>query len=296
MSSPVILIPRQFKGVTLSKLANDITSQHPNGLPESMTFDFQQLSFIRPAGVVFLSNLFWWLHEHGTTVNLINADSDTKALEYLDDSLFFEQHCGHKIRSNATPRQTTRPLVRIAHDHSHAWLATNLIPWLAKSLSLTEASLYEVKTCLSELFNNIKDHTQFDIGSIFVQHYPNENRVSISLSDFGLGIPEKVKETVPGLSDSAAIVQAVQEGFTSRSTPGNAGLGLDYLLRTVVGTNDGAVTIFSLGGIVEFQKKDGKISHKVLQNVGFCPGTTIDINLRTDLIEWIPQEREELEW
>jgi hypothetical protein len=156
--------------------------------------------------------------------------------------------------------------------------------------------LYEVKTCLSELFNNIKDHTQFDIGSIFVQHYPNENRVSISLSDFGLGIPEKVKETVPGLSDSAAIVQAVQEGFTSRSTPGNAGLGLDYLLRTVVGTNDGAVTIFSLGGIVEFQKKDGKICHKVLQNVGFCPGTTIDINLRTDLIEWIPQEREELEW
>src|ERR1700694_1240016 len=50
MSSPIILIPRQFKGVTLSKLANDITSQHPNGLPGSLTSDFQQLSFIRPAG------------------------------------------------------------------------------------------------------------------------------------------------------------------------------------------------------------------------------------------------------
>jgi anti-sigma regulatory factor (Ser/Thr protein kinase) len=295
MSSP-ILIPRQFKGVTLSKLADDITSQHPSGFPVSLTFDFQQLSFIRPAGVVFLSNLFWWLHQHGTAVHLINVDKDTKALEYLDDSLFFEQHCGRKIRPNAAPRQTTRPLVRIAHEQSHDWLASNLIPWLANSLGLTEASLYELKTCLSELFNNIQDHTQFDIGSIFVQHYPNENRVSISLSDFGLGIPAKVKETVPNLSDSAAIIQAVQEGFTSRSTPGNAGLGLDYLLRTVVGTNNGTVTIFSLGGIVQFRRNDGKICPIIAKNVGFCPGTTIDINLRTDLIEWIPQEREELEW
>jgi hypothetical protein len=42
MSSPIILIPRQFKGVTVSKLANDITSQHPNELPGALTFDFCQ--------------------------------------------------------------------------------------------------------------------------------------------------------------------------------------------------------------------------------------------------------------
>jgi hypothetical protein len=105
MPSP-ILIPRQFKGVTLPKLAADITSQDPSGLPPSLTLDFQQLSFIRPAGVVFLSNLIWWLHQHGTAVNLINADKDTKALEYLDDSMFFEQHCGRKILGVPVANQT----------------------------------------------------------------------------------------------------------------------------------------------------------------------------------------------
>ncbi|MGX1105474.1 ATP-binding protein [Bradyrhizobium elkanii] len=296
MDAPSIFIPKQFKGVTLSALARDIVDGCPGGLPESLTFDFSQLSFIRPAGVVFLSNVIWWLHQQGTKVRLVNADKNSMALRYLDDSLFFEQHCGQKIWEESAPRSTTRPLVRIAHEHSHNWLAMNLIPWLATRLGLTEASLYEVKTCLSELFNNIKDHTQFDIGSIFVQHYPNEQRVNISLSDFGLGIPAKVAETVPNLTDNEAIVRAVQEGFTSKSTPGNAGLGLDYLLKTVVGTNDGVVTIYSLGGIVRFRKKNGAICPDPVKNVGFCPGTTIDINLRTDLIEWVPQQREELEW
>ena len=162
---------------------------------------------------------------------------------------------------------------------------------------MTEASVYNLKTCLSELFNNIKDHTRLDIGSIFVQHYPTENRINISLSDFGLGIPAKVRETVPGLGDSEAVVQAVKEGFTSKSTPGNAGLGLDYLLKTVVGTNSGEVTIYSSHAIVRFRKaNDGKIAPFMSKKVGFCPGTTIDINLRTDLIERLPQEREELEW
>lgn len=44
------------------------------------------------------------------------------------------------------------------------------------------------------MLNNIKDHTEFDIGSIFAQHFPNKKEVVISVSDFGLGIPDKVRE------------------------------------------------------------------------------------------------------
>lgn len=292
-----ILIPRQFKGVTLSRVAEDIAQRCPDGLPRELVFDFKDLKFIRPAGVVFLSNLFWWIHERGTKVRLINADADSAALRYLDDSLFFEQHCGQKIRPCSSPRSTTKPLMRIAHSESHGWLEFTLVPWLASKLNLTEASLYTIKTCLSELFNNIKDHTRLEIGSIFVQHYPAENRINISLSDFGLGIPEKVREIEPNIEDGPAIVRAVQDGFTTKSTPGNAGIGLDYLLKTVIGTNEGDVTIYSLHGIVRFRRdNNSQIRPHIMQNVGFCPGTTIDIHLRTDRIECLPEEREDLEW
>jgi hypothetical protein len=152
---------------------------------------------------------------------------------------------------------------------------------------MTQASFYDLKTCLSELFNNI----------IFVQHYPNQDRINISLADFGLGIPAKVGEVRSGLSDPEAVVLAVQEGFTTKSIPGNAGLGLDLLLKTVVGNNSGRVTIYSGHAIVTFQRdRSGKIDHCPIETAGFCPGTTIDINLRTDLIEELPEEREDLKW
>src|SRR5262249_7423998 len=133
----------------------------------------------------------------GTKITLVGLSRRTAALEYLDDSLFFEQHCGKKISETAAPRPTTRPLVRIAHEHSHHWLQARLVPWLASRLGLTEASLYDFKTCISELFNNIQDHSRFDIGSIFVQHFPSDHAVAISLSDFGIGIPAKVREKIP---------------------------------------------------------------------------------------------------
>lgn len=294
---PSIALPRQFKGATLSRFARDLVAGCPEGWPLVLEIDFQNLSFIRPAGVVFLSNLLWWLHHHGTAVHLVNAKQDTPGLRYLDDSLFFNQYCGSKIWERSSPRRSTIPLQQIAHSHSHDWLEHTLLPWLAKSIGITQESFYDLKGCLSELFNNIKDHTRLEIGSIFVQHYPGEDRINLSLADFGLGIPEKVREILPSLSDAEAVIQAVKEGFTSKSTPGNAGLGLDILLKNVVGTNSGEVTIYSGHAIVRFRQDDaGIIRPYPVQNAGFCPGTTIDINLRTDLIEELPEEREELEW
>jgi anti-sigma regulatory factor (Ser/Thr protein kinase) len=241
---PCIDIPRHFEGATLSKLADAIVTACPdNRWPPELMLDFHRLDFIQPAGVIFLSNLIWWLNEQGTEVHLVNANRDVEALRYLDDSRFFEQHCGAKIWERSQPRRTTLPFQRIAPSHSHDWLEHTLLPWLVINIGLTQASFFDLKTCISELFNNIREHTLLEIGSIFVQHYPKRDRINISLADFGLGIPQKVREVRPKISDTEAVILAVQEGFTTKSIPGNAGLGLDLLLKTVVGTNSGEVTI-----------------------------------------------------
>jgi len=296
MTAPVIALPAQFRGLTLARLAGDVVAHAQDGWPPELIFDFGYLDFIRPAGVVFLSNLIHWLHEQNTTVKFLNTTRASQALLYLDDSLFFEQHCGAKVRVTASPRGTTRPLKKVAHRDSHAWLGSNLVPWLAMRLGITEASLYPFKVCASELFNNIQDHTRYDIGSIFVQHFPKEEGINICVSDFGLGIPNKVREKVDGLSDAAAILKAVEEGFTTKSQSSNQGTGLDYLLKTVVLGNGGQVTIYSCESIVRFGRRGTTIKPYVFSNVGFCPGTTIEINLRTDTIEVLPDEREDLQW
>jgi hypothetical protein len=293
LAPAVVKLPWQFNGLSLSKVAADLSAAHAGkGWPPEVMIDFGNLGFVRPAGIVFLSNMFAWLTAHQTKVTPINLDGPGDAIRFLDDALFFEQHCGAKLRAGASPRSTTMPLIRVAHDRCHDWLESDLLPWLAYRLSITKASLYGIKTCVAELFNNIQDHTQLEIGTICAQHFPRENKVYISLSDLGLGIPNRVRTKVANLSDADAIIKATAAGFTTKSVPGNQGIGLDYLLTTVAKGNGGIVSFYSSNAIVRF----GPAGAQVVPGVGFCPGTTIDIVLRTDTIERLPEEREDLEW
>ncbi len=277
----------------MSWLVRDAIRNSPDRVPDEIAFNFGELEFIKPTGVVFLSNFIHWLREQGCHVRFEGLTARSPALRYLDDSLFFEQHFGKKLNQAAKPRSTTRPLVKIANRESYAWLDRNLLPWLSSQTEIPESSFLRLRICLSELFNNIQHHTQYDIGSVFAQHFPNEKEIVVALSDFGCGIPASVRTKLPELSDSDAVLQAVREGFTTQSRSTNKGAGLDYLLRCVVGAHRGSVTIYSHRAMVRFEGGGTNISAKAFRDVGFSPGTTIEIGLKTGAIEVISEESED---
>lgn len=282
-SGQILHLPEQLGGASLATVASSLVELEGE-VPPEITIDFSTLVFIEPVGVTFLSNLCHWLAHQGCKITFLNTDVRSDALIYLDDSQFFEQHTRQKLNLSSAPRDTTRPLQRVLQSSSHAWLTSNLIPWLASRLSVLEEDLYQLRICLSEIFNNIKDHTAHDVGSIFVQHFPSSKTVAIAVADFGIGIPETVRRIRPDLSDEAALIQAVQEGFTSQSTHQNRGAGLDYLMRAVVLANGGVVTIYSRRGVVKFSRGAPGLLAEPMPGGGFCPGTTIEIHIRTDAI------------
>jgi hypothetical protein len=104
-----------------------------------------------------------------------------------------------------------------------------------------------------------------------------------------------VRTKLPHLSDTDAIVQAVQDGFTTKSKPRNKGIGLHHLLKCVTLNHGGHVTFYSHQAIVRFEGQGTKISPTILKGKGYSPGTTIDICLRTDAIKPIQDKREDLE-
>jgi hypothetical protein len=71
---------------------------------------------------------------------------------------------------------------------------------------------------------------------------------------------------------------------------------LDYLLETIVAENGGTVTIYSLTGAVLFWKNETGIVAQPLAEIGFCPGTTIDIQLKTDTIRDLGGDPEDFTW
>jgi hypothetical protein len=293
----MIRLPFRLNGQKLRQVVRDFVYGCASSFPTEMQIDFSQLGFIEPAGVTFLDNFMLWLRHHGVRVMCVGCNTQKEAIRFLDDSQFFVRHCGRKLLSTAAPRRSTRPVIDVHHERSHAWIRSDLVPWLAALLNVSTVSLSPFQVCVSEIFNNIKDHSSLEIGTIFAQHFPKLNRIGIAAADFGAGIPTRVREVYPTLvDDNNAIIQAVQDGFTTRSSPRNRGAGLDYLLETIVAENGGTVTIYSLTGAVLFWKNETGIVAQPLAEIGFCPGTTIDIQLKTDTIRDLGGDPEDFTW
>ncbi|MGP8192987.1 MAG: hypothetical protein ACLQLT_10195 [Methylovirgula sp.] len=282
----------------MTQLARDVArkASAPNVWPEHIIFDFQRVRFIRPVGVVVLHNIIRWLQAKNCAVAFRGHTGGSAPLRYLHDSLFFKMHLDGIVVAEDSCRATTRPLIEVRHNNSHSWIRLTLIPWVAAQAKVNIASLYGLQSSMTEIFNNILDHSRYDIGSVFGQHFPSEHLITIAVSDMGLGIPVNVRTVKPELSDCDAIIEAVKEGFTTRSIETNAGMGLDQLMRSVVMTLQGRVTIYSGKGIVSFTPLRGEVDSRPFGNVGFCPGTTIEIGIDTRTIPYLSEEEEDLQW
>lgn len=96
MNAPSVKLPSQLHGLALSKVAAEVVTHAQEGWPAELTFDFSTLSFICPAGVVFLSNLVYWLNEKGTNVFFSNSRCRDSGIELSRRFYFFKQHIGQK--------------------------------------------------------------------------------------------------------------------------------------------------------------------------------------------------------
>lgn len=256
-------------------------------------FDFNSLNFIRPVGVTVLNNIIGKLHKHGTEVYFRCKEPELPKkrcpMAFLDDSMFFYKHLKRTLTPSASLRPTTRPLVDVSYEGSYQYL-DETISWLAKKLSMTKKSLGDVRMCLEEVFNNIGDHSDENNGSFFIQQFPKENKVMIAISDFGIGIPGSIQKKFPFYNDSDSLKMAIQQGFTTKSTPKNRGAGLDTLLHNVVINNKGSVYIHSNHGILVSENKNNEMDIHTKLTRGFYPGTLLEITFRTDTLEYIEEE------
>jgi len=265
-------------------------------LPAKIEVDFSRVVHIKPPSVAFLSNMTHWLRSMGSDVVFVGLDLTNDAIKYLDDSLFFELHDGSKLSPLSACRDTTLPVRQLARRDSHGWLEYTFLPWLIDKSGLTKSSLAELKSSLQEVINNISDHTDFEEGCIFGQWYPKTKNISITVADFGIGIPKNVRKIFPDLSDSASLVKAAEDGFSSKSLPTNRGAGLYLLLLNIVQRFNGTVTIRSGLGYAQFVNEAGSIYITERDDCGYCVGTTIEIVLYTDQIPYEDDEEEDLEW
>jgi hypothetical protein len=264
-------------------------------LDASFELDFAPLKFIEPTGVASLANAVEYAMARACPVTFKVGRPGAPAVAYLDDSGFFKYYAGKYLNPSASLRGTTSPLERVTHIDSYSWIENEFESWLAYQLGREPGEATSIVTCMKEVFNNIQDHSGIVIGCTHMQHFPNRNEVVIAVCDFGVGIPVAIRRRYPELSDAEAIHHASQDGVTS-GTDLNRGVGLDLLVKLVVGRNRGTVHIHSGHGKLACKMAGKAQVRKPWQSTAFYPGTMIEIRLKTNTFVPDALERESLEW
>ena len=131
-----------------------------------------------------------------------------------------------------------------------------------------------------EIYANAFEHGKTNIGVFSCgQHYPKLGQLKLTVVDFGVGIPQNVRDFHKNnhLPADEALKWAFQKGTTTRGGEVVGGIGLDYL-KQFVHINKGKLNILSHDGCATIDENGEIYENKQT----FFGGTLVNITLLCD--------------
>lgn len=296
-----IVLPKNLNKLTIRQVVikfRQYVDDFSNG--SELLIDMTKVEFIDPAGMVSLSNIIQWSKKNKSVEITFLVDDRTQndknrsAMEYLSDCGFFANFGEPDIFKQPKLRSTTLSLKGVEAKQAYQWKQRELLFWLRRQTN-RKNEFSSIGVAIDEIFNNISDHSMENIGCIFGQFYPKINQIVISISDFGVGIPQTIRETFNlTLSDDELIEYALTEGVSSQSVPQNRGAGLSNIMKTLTRDSIARVTIISNCGMIELS--DNQVVAKKLFKESY-PGTFFEliIDVANEKL-YDSEEEEEFEW
>lgn len=295
-----VYFPERLTHHTVAELCQKIEFICQQCQSKQIYFDAQNFRFIDAFSMTVLFNEIAYVKSLGMETYIRNHLNEKRELknpiQYMDDSEFFLLMSGRKLSPDSTCRTTSLPIKRLAPQETIAWIHFDAIPWLARKLNVQQDDLVEIRICIEELLNNIRDHSDVEFSSIFIQHYPNQrNQFKICISDNGFGLINRIQCSHPDFSNEQAIEFALKEGGTTKSSPRNAGMGLFTLTRTVC--NNGGTFMLRTGKMHALITSDEQQQHKIhYLNSALLKGTAFEITLYADRLDLQQANTETFSW
>jgi anti-sigma regulatory factor (Ser/Thr protein kinase) len=251
-----------------------------------IVINFKDVSFLLPYHIVILACIVENLITRGIKVHFRELKdklrrylNDIRFLQYWEPGFNRDAYTVVRIETTLCLWHISETMIFQYADYARRYYETNFF----KGLDLDSLHIN-----LCEVFNNIFDHANSPInGYVFTQYYPAKNVIIIAICDFGVGIPKKVNDYRIGLHldelpDNEAIIEALKDGFTTKSTEKNKGIGLCTVLNIVRSLN-GRLKIVSNKGFYTSETSQKEASSLIITE-GF-PGCLIWIELDSTKFE-----------
>ena len=244
---------------------------------EEVTFDFSGCHFLRQNAVAFLGGMARWIEKRGCKVSF-NWETVKKRLctNLKQNGFMYTFNGGEEPwQGNSIPyredlfEDINDLILYLAQD----WLGRGWVHISDMLRALIVGRTFEI-------YANAFEHGKTGIGVFSCgQYYPKLKELKLSVVDFGVGIPQNVRDFQKNnrLPADEALRWAFQKGTTTRGGTVTCGIGLDYL-KQFVHINKGKLQILSHDGCATIDK-DGEIYEKKQTCFG---GTIVNISLLCD--------------
>lgn len=212
---------------------------------KKIMIDLQKIEKVSPYPTVPVAGyIHYFKEEYNVDFEFINVPTYLKKIHFLSPSDINKTSTG--IGTNFLDR------VWVFHssDDVHL-LVKGFLASIRKSCSVEEGILQACEWGLSEIMDNVIQHSNQSVGFVMGQILKDSQILKISIFDYGQGIFESLRNTVYKPRNAAdAISLSIQEGVTrdKRIGQGNGMWGL----FNMVNLNDGVLQITSGRGGLNF--------------------------------------------
>ena len=252
---------------TITEVYELFHDNNQNLADQVIRFDFDEKissKDIKPFHLVTLACLIHFLYglEHRVFVSRNNEVS-----EYIYKDLGFSEYWRRgKNYVEATSHSSIFNLWRITEEEKDLY-AKRIEDYLRRTY-FANKDLSVVSVGLVEAYYNVFDHACAKGNAFSLIQFDEETSVLyVAVSDFGIGIAQSVRDYEKNiLSDKEAILKAIEDNFTVKSTKRNKGMGLSFIIAP-----SREARIFSHKGLVY---KNGTTIEAYDTDMSF-PGTLI---------------------
>lgn len=184
---------------------------------------------IRPFHLVTLACLIHFLNNLGLKVHL--SKQNEVMFSYIYNDLGFSEYWrGGKDHVDAPGYDSIFYLWRITEEGKD--LYAKLVEQYLKQNYFKEKDLSAINVGLVEAYYNVFDHAYANGNAFSLIQFDKERSILyVAISDFDIGIAKSVRDYDKNITtDKDAILKALEDNFTIKSTTRNKGMGLSNIL------------------------------------------------------------------
>ncbi len=257
--------------------------EQSNSCDVSVVWDFEDVVFLHP---FFLAPLALYKETSNKNISCINMSLRLQSYFndiYFDRMLYFRDDAKEEIEAvmNDYMQKSYTPLCCFAMSETNKDTFSSVFRnIISKQSSLGIDSITPLSYFISELLDNIYEHSFSEKGYIFAQYLENENSLFLFIADIGITVAGSFKNR--GLfqsdidGDDAVALRLANEGYSTKNRPEaeNRGYGISTTKQMLVEGLGGSFFMIS-GGAFHRYERGAENYYANIKNLLYWPGTIV---------------------